>query len=99
MLIKGGMHLENLGKIKAVAFDKTGTLTKGTPIVTDIVPLNGEAVRLLALAYSVERFSEHPLAQAIVKKAEQSSVEALEATHFSALVGVTCSPKTSPGEM
>ncbi len=87
VLIKGGIHLENLGKIKAVAFDKTGTLTRGKPIVTDVVPLNGDESQLLAFAYSVERFSEHPLAQAIVEKAKESHVEALEATDFSALVG------------
>lgn len=87
VLIKGGIHLESLGKIKAVAFDKTGTLTKGKPVVTDVVPLIGDEAQLLALGYSVERFSEHPLAQAIVEKAIDSQVEALEATDFSALVG------------
>jgi Cd2+/Zn2+-exporting ATPase len=87
VLIKGGIHLENLGKIRAVAFDKTGTLTKGTPVVTDVVPLNGDEAQVLALAYSVERFSEHPLARAIVEKATDSQVEALEAIDFTALVG------------
>ena len=87
VLIKGGIHLENLGKIKAVAFDKTGTLTRGTPVVTDVVPLNGNAAELLAFAYSVNRFSEHPLARAIVKKAEEAGLEVIEARDFSALVG------------
>lgn len=87
VLIKGGIHLESLGKIKAVAFDKTGTLTKGKPVVTDVVPLNGDVSQLLALAYGVERFSEHPLAKAIVEKATDSQVEALDATAFNALVG------------
>lgn len=87
VLIKGGVHLENLGKIKAVAFDKTGTLTKGKPAVTDVVALNGDEAQLLALAYSVERFSEHPLAQAIVEKAKDPQMNALESTDFSALVG------------
>lgn len=87
VLIKGGMHLENLGKIKAIAFDKTGTLTKGKPIVTEIVPLKDKEKTVLELAYSVERFSEHPLAQAIVQKAKESNVKYFEATDFQALVG------------
>jgi Cd2+/Zn2+-exporting ATPase len=87
VLIKGGIHLENLGKIKAIAFDKTGTLTKGKPVVTDIVPLNGDESKVMALAYSVERFSEHPLAQAIVRRAEELNIQSSEATQFSALVG------------
>jgi Cd2+/Zn2+-exporting ATPase len=87
VLIKGGVHLENLGKIKAVAFDKTGTLTWGKPVVTDVVPLNGKESDVITLAYSVERFSEHPLAQAIVKKAEEMGMKYLNATNFSALIG------------
>ncbi|MGH9786913.1 MAG: heavy metal translocating P-type ATPase, partial [Terriglobia bacterium] len=87
VLVKGGIHLENLGKIKAVAFDKTGTLTKGTPVVTDVVALNGDPTSVLAMAYSVEKFSEHPLAQAIVKKAQEARLQALDAVDFRALVG------------
>lgn len=87
ILIKGGVHLENLGRIKVVAFDKTGTLTKGNPIVTDVIAVNGDSRSILALAHSVERFSEHPLAQAIVAKAKEMGVENTEATEFSALVG------------
>lgn len=87
VLIKGGIHLENLGKIKVVAFDKTGTLTKGQPVVTDIIALNGAETDILRLAYSVERFSEHPLARAIVRKARETGVESLEAVDFSALTG------------
>ena len=87
VLIKGGIHLENLGRIKVVAFDKTGTLTKGEPMVTDIVPLNGSAAGLLNLAYSVERYSEHPLARAIVRKAEEAGAKGLAVTDFSTLAG------------
>lgn len=87
VLIKGGVHLENLGKIKAVAFDKTGTLTKGKPVVTDVIAVNGDSTSVLALAHSVERFSEHPLAQAIVEKAREMGVEGWSATDFSALIG------------
>lgn len=87
VLIKGGIHLENLGKIKAVAFDKTGTLTKGKPVVTDVVPLNSNESEILNLAYNVERYSEHPLAKAIVEKAEEGGIKNLEVTNFSAIAG------------
>lgn len=87
VLIKGGIHLENLGEIKVVCFDKTGTLTIGKPQVTDVVALNSDNREVLALASSVERFSEHPLAQAIVKKAISLDIDFIEATEFSALIG------------
>ena len=86
ILVKGGVHLENLGRIKVVAFDKTGTLTNGKPVVTYIVALNGDPEKVLRLAKSVEKFSEHPLAQAIVAKAEGSG-EDFDVTGFKALVG------------
>jgi Cd2+/Zn2+-exporting ATPase len=87
VLIKGGVHLENLGKIKIVAFDKTGTLTRGKPVVTDIIALDSGPFDLLSLACSIEKFSEHPLAQAIAKKAEEEGVVPLEATDFCAIAG------------
>ena len=79
ILIKGGAHLENLGKTWAVAFDKTGTLTTGMPAVTDIIPLNGDELAVLRIAYTVERCSDHPLARAIVKRAETAGVQPHEA--------------------
>ena len=93
VLIKGGIHLENLGKIKAIAFDKTGTLTKGKPVVTDVVALNGDESKVLALAYSVERFSEHPLAQAIVAKAKEFNIGDEEIAQFNALIGLGAKAK------
>lgn len=87
VLIKGGMFLEALGKIKAVAFDKTGTLTKGKPVVTDIIAFEGSKEKLLSLAYAVEHFSEHPLARAIVEKAVSLKMEQLPTTEFKALTG------------
>ncbi|MBW2048219.1 MAG: cadmium-translocating P-type ATPase [Deltaproteobacteria bacterium] len=87
ILIKGGIHLENLGKIKAVAFDKTGTLTKGKPVVTDILVLGENESDILRLAYSVEKNSEHPLATAIVRKAEEAGIRASEVTDFTAITG------------
>lgn len=87
VLIKGGMHLENLGKIKAVAFDKTGTLTKGKPEVTAVVPISENKEHVLELAYAVEKYSEHPLAEAIVRKAEEMGIPFAEPANFNALVG------------
>ena len=88
VLIKGGMHLENLGLVRVLAVDKTGTLTMGRPTVTDIVPLNGTSpIDVLAVAAAVERLSEHPLARAIVVAAEEKGTLVATATDFEALTG------------
>ncbi|WP_337175086.1 heavy metal translocating P-type ATPase [Paludisphaera sp.] len=80
VLIKGGAHLENLGSLRAIAFDKTGTLTEGRPEVTDLAPAAGVAENeLLRIAASVEKRSEHPLAQAVVRCAEAGRLELPEA--------------------
>lgn len=71
VLIKGGVHLENLGNIKVMAFDKTGTLTEGKFQVTNMVPLNGAGTdELLRITAAVEQQSNHPLALAIVRTAQ-----------------------------
>ena len=71
VLIKGGAHLENLGRLKAIAFDKTGTVTHGWPEVTDIVPLGGlSKEELLLRAAGAESRSAHPLAQAVMRAAQ-----------------------------
>ncbi len=70
VLIKGGNHLETLGNIKVIAFDKTGTLTQGQPEVTDIITLNGKTEQdVLSIAAALEYQSKHPIAQAIIQKA------------------------------
>ncbi len=70
VLIKGGRPLEDLGSLNAIAFDKTGTLTEGKPQLTNAIPLNDiSEEELLALAVAVEKMSDHPLAEAIVKGA------------------------------
>ena len=80
MLIKGGVHLENLGTLKVVAFDKTGTLTVGRPEVTDVVILDADTPEaLLRVAAAVERQSQHPLAQAVVRAAVDRKIEAPDA--------------------
>lgn len=71
VLIKGGAHLENLGRLRTLAFDKTGTLTCGRPVITDVLPLDGVSHDdLLRLAAAVESRSGHPLARAVLQRAE-----------------------------
>lgn len=75
VLVKGGALLEELGRVNAVALDKTGTLTTGRPVVTDIIPLNGSTKdQVLKLAAAAEKYSEHPLARAILQAAESYSL-------------------------
>lgn len=87
ILIKGGAHLEHLAQIRMVAFDKTGTLTEGRPRVTNAIPIDTDLQRLLGIAAALERYSEHPLALAIVAAAEAHGVSPLEATDSKALAG------------
>ncbi|MEJ9212539.1 heavy metal translocating P-type ATPase [Bacillus smithii] len=88
ILVKGGVHLENLSHLKAIAFDKTGTLTKGKPEVTDIIVRNGlEEAHLIQMAASIENQSNHPLAQAIVKFAEDKEIPLLEVDQLENVAG------------
>lgn len=87
ILVKGGVHLENLGKIRVVALDKTGTLTRGRPEVTDLIPFRGDGASLLARAYSLERLSDHPVARAITERAISEKVEAGDVENFTCLIG------------
>ena len=88
ILVKGGVHLENGRRIKAVALDKTGTLTHGRPVLTDVVRLNARpADELLQLAASVDAHSEHPVAAAIVAAWQEPGRPLLDVNAFEALAG------------
>lgn len=88
LLIKGGAHLENLGKLKAIAFDKTGTVTQGKLKVTDIIPFDClDADGLLALAATIESRSTHPLAQAIQRAAREKNIVLPVATRVREITG------------
>jgi P-type Cu+ transporter len=89
ILIKGGESLEIAQRINTIIFDKTGTLTRGEPSVTDIVPLNNvPETEVLRFAASVERGSEHPLAQAVVRAAREQNVALSDPSDFEALPGL-----------
>ncbi len=87
ILFKTAASLEITGRTDTVVFDKTGTLTKGSPAVTDVVPLGTDAAQLLSMAYSAEKSSEHPLGQAICKYAEEAGISPLPVTDFTTLPG------------
>ncbi|MFA7573748.1 MAG: heavy metal translocating P-type ATPase, partial [Lutispora sp.] len=88
ILIKGGEALETTHKINTIVFDKTGTITEGKPEVTDIIATDFiERNRLLQIAASAEKGSEHPLGEAIVKEAEKSKLEVLKVDSFAAIPG------------
>jgi len=88
VLIKGGIYLEELGRLRAIALDKTGTLTHGRPELTEIHPLDGrDPDELLALAATAERRSEHPIARAIVRAADTRNLTIGEPDTFHAAVG------------
>ncbi len=88
VLIKGGVYLENLGKLEAIALDKTGTITLGKPEVTDLLPFGEmEAGELLRLAAAVETRSAHPLAQAVVRKAQEQQLELPETGELQTVQG------------
>jgi len=91
VLIKGGVYLEEMGALKAVAFDKTGTLTKGVPVVTDynVLTKSVNEKELLSIIAALETRSGHPLATAIIKKAEEESTSYSDVVveEFSSITG------------
>lgn len=100
VLIKGGVYVEELAKVKVVAMDKTGTLTRGEPEVTEVVMLRQDPDRLvttqpelLAVAAGIERRSGHPLAQAIVRYAQAQGVQPAELADFRSLTSAGASAR------
>ncbi|MGB3767612.1 MAG: heavy metal translocating P-type ATPase [Phormidesmis sp.] len=88
ILFKDGAQLENIGRLRAIAFDKTGTLTTGNLQVCDLVPANGVTDRqLLQAAASLEAYSEHPIAQAVISTAQKQQLSQLPVTAVQAQVG------------
>lgn len=88
ILIKGGVALETTHKINTIVFDKTGTITEGKPEVTDIITAPGiTRERLLVIAASAEKGSEHPLGEAIVRGAEKEKLEFIKTDNFEAIPG------------
>ena len=88
ILFKTAVSLEETGKVQIVALDKTGTITNGEPVVTDMVPAEGVTEEsLLALAASLEKRSEHPLAKAILKYVGEQQLTVEDVSEFEALPG------------
>lgn len=88
ILIKGGDALETAHKLRSIVFDKTGTITKGMSEVTDLIPKDGiQHDDFLSLAASIEKSSEHPLAEAIVRCAEEKNLHLKKAEDFKAIPG------------
>jgi len=90
VLVKGGDILEKVGKLDAIFFDKTGTLTQGTPEVIDVIVNPGAGIskeKLLVYVASLEKASEHPLAEAVVREAKKNNLKLGEVRNFKALPG------------
>jgi Cu+-exporting ATPase len=88
LLIKGGKYLEVLARADVILVDKTGTLTLGQPKITEIISLNGlSELEILSLAASAERYSEHPLAEAVRVKARAENLKISESEDFEAITG------------
>jgi len=88
ILIRGGESLETAHKLDTIVFDKTGTLTKGEPEITDVITVNGfSEEEILKYAACAEKNSEHPLAEAILKRAEEKEIKLIDPEQFNAIEG------------
>jgi Cd2+/Zn2+-exporting ATPase len=87
ILVKGGMHLEDLGRVRGVVLDKTGTLTTGRPEVTDVLPARGTPREVLALAAALEARSAHPIGAAVVERARRGGIAARTSTDVGEIPG------------
>lgn len=87
VLMKGGAFLEAAGKIKAIAFDKTGTLTEGRPNVTKVIATGTSEEELLSIGRTIEEYSKHPIATAIVRYASERKCEIRQGESYKAIPG------------
>ncbi len=87
VLIKGGIYLEEAGALNVIAFDKTGTLTKGMPVVTEILHYDENAQKWLTYTAAIENGSQHPLASAILKKADDLPYKDVRIEDFQSITG------------
>ncbi|MFI5303877.1 MAG: heavy metal translocating P-type ATPase [Nitrospiria bacterium] len=87
VLIKGGLFLEELGRIKSFVFDKTGTLTTGMSEVTEVLPLSGSSRQVVQVAASLEKDSKHPIGEAIVRYANQEKIPCIQVSEFQSFPG------------
>jgi Cu2+-exporting ATPase len=99
ILVKDRLALERMREVTTVLFDKTGTLTRGEPVVTGVAALDGDEDGLLALAAAVEADSEHPLARAIVRRAEDAGLDLPRASDFRAIAGRGVAATVSSSEV
>ncbi len=99
ILFKNAVALENAGKTEIVALDKTGTITKGEPEVTDVIPIGIDRDKLLQSAYSLEKKSEHPLAQAVVSFCEAADIRLVESVEFNTHPGSGVSARVENSEI
>jgi len=89
VLIKGGAFLEAIGKLKALAVDKTGTITEGRPRVAGVVPVNStDEIEIVRIAAAIDTHSDHPLARAVVKYAEERSLDFPRSENYRARTGL-----------
>ncbi|EAK9154280.1 heavy metal translocating P-type ATPase [Listeria monocytogenes] len=90
VLVKGGVYLEEIGHLRAIAFDKTETLTKGKPVVTDFIATSSETdINYLSIISSLESLSQHPLASAILNEADKTNVDykSIQIEDFQSITG------------
>ncbi|KAA9116441.1 heavy metal translocating P-type ATPase [Streptococcus agalactiae] len=90
VLVKGGVYLEEIGHLRAIAFDKTGTLTKGKTVVTDFIATSSETdINYLSIISSLESLSQHPLASAILNEADKTNVDykSIQIEDFQSITG------------
>lgn len=99
ILIKNSEVLETSKNLKTILFDKTGTLTKGKPEVTDIIGIGIDEKELLKLTASVEKNSQHPLAEAIVRKAKEKGIELVKTEKFNTFEGKGVTAKVQRKEV